>query len=915
MANKIQVKRGVEANIPILDVGEPAFTTDTKKLFIGTDTGNMELATKEQINSLDAHKADKTEVNILATTKANVTDLNQTNNDVSATNLRIDNLVIPISPENVNIEVTDAHNSIVKDKNFASLKDRFEENEQDLAQHKLDYATQSEFLVTNLLPYGDFNAGVTGWTAGELITNFSVANNIATFTGAGLFDVSTKWLYSPVIFDANKKYYISLFAKYNSDVASLQIGTGGSAKPITLTDTFAKISTIVTSSYSSRCVLGATLGKSVSVKYVLAINLTDTFGAGNEPTAEQMDDFMSSHENSWFSGSRNISTTKQQIIKNLTLENEVLGNKSKILNIYNTNESESESFLKNGNFILGTEHWVKTYGTETITSTDSVLYVKGPAVPGYSGVEQQTELAYTTGDKIFVKYKAKVTNSSCLSLSVNYRGTVAGGAAVAKVTNPTKGEDYDISHVFTLGEGSGNLAVGIVQYYDIGDSADGKTMEVSEATAVNLTKIFGTGNEPTENEMLSLLSTLPTLKSQNDRLSSLESNLGDKDIYSRGEWEQAILPEREPTLVMSYDDGLARDYTITFPVHQAKGVPATFALVVGNIGKPGSLTETQIREMYNAGCEIAIHSYSHLGLGSYLGNGYKLGLPANAGDTTITFSDHGGLGSTQEEWFRRGKSVVGIIEEGDKRETFRMRADGTLVTPLLNSYSLDANITHGDETLLYELEYAKRSLMALGIEVNGICYPAGAHNERVRKLAHRYFRWGRALWYQNEPAITVPNKPLTGVNMWDKRGDGDIMAIGSVEFAEEMTSLTDAQLLSMMDMTVAEKGLLSLYSHSTTYLPASRIEWIIDQALARGIKIKTISEAVKMFGKPSYKGYVDKAESIELSTSMVTGEKATYVVPDGKSLYVNQGVLVRSPDESLWRLSIDNAGIISATKI
>ena len=53
MANKIQVKRGVEANIPILDVGEPAFTTDTKKLFIGTDTGNMELATKAQINTLD----------------------------------------------------------------------------------------------------------------------------------------------------------------------------------------------------------------------------------------------------------------------------------------------------------------------------------------------------------------------------------------------------------------------------------------------------------------------------------------------------------------------------------------------------------------------------------------------------------------------------------------------------------------------------------------------------------------------------------------------------------------------------------------------------------------------------------------------------------------------------------------------
>lgn len=54
MANKIQVKRGVEANLPTLDVGEPAFTTDTKKPFIGSDAGNIELATKQQIDNLDS---------------------------------------------------------------------------------------------------------------------------------------------------------------------------------------------------------------------------------------------------------------------------------------------------------------------------------------------------------------------------------------------------------------------------------------------------------------------------------------------------------------------------------------------------------------------------------------------------------------------------------------------------------------------------------------------------------------------------------------------------------------------------------------------------------------------------------------------------------------------------------------------
>jgi|GEM_PF-3163051 len=80
--------------------------------------------TATRISSLQITKADKTEVN--------------------AVNLRVDNLVIPISPENVNVEVTDAHNSIVKNKNFPSLKARLEESEQDLETLKLDYSKQIE---------------------------------------------------------------------------------------------------------------------------------------------------------------------------------------------------------------------------------------------------------------------------------------------------------------------------------------------------------------------------------------------------------------------------------------------------------------------------------------------------------------------------------------------------------------------------------------------------------------------------------------------------------------------------------------------------------------------------------------------------------------------------------------------------
>ena len=51
----IKLKRGLEATIPTLQEGEPGFTTDSKKLFIGSDTGNIEIGgDDENLNNLIA---------------------------------------------------------------------------------------------------------------------------------------------------------------------------------------------------------------------------------------------------------------------------------------------------------------------------------------------------------------------------------------------------------------------------------------------------------------------------------------------------------------------------------------------------------------------------------------------------------------------------------------------------------------------------------------------------------------------------------------------------------------------------------------------------------------------------------------------------------------------------------------------
>jgi lysophospholipase L1-like esterase len=57
---KIRFKRGLEAKLPTLDEGEPGFTTDTKKLFIGASDGNVELAKQTNLDTTNASVASNT---------------------------------------------------------------------------------------------------------------------------------------------------------------------------------------------------------------------------------------------------------------------------------------------------------------------------------------------------------------------------------------------------------------------------------------------------------------------------------------------------------------------------------------------------------------------------------------------------------------------------------------------------------------------------------------------------------------------------------------------------------------------------------------------------------------------------------------------------------------------------------------
>ena len=69
MSQKILTKRGLKANIPILDVGEPAFTTDTNEFFIGGASGNINITKRELevVSSLPVSDISSDKIYILST--------------------------------------------------------------------------------------------------------------------------------------------------------------------------------------------------------------------------------------------------------------------------------------------------------------------------------------------------------------------------------------------------------------------------------------------------------------------------------------------------------------------------------------------------------------------------------------------------------------------------------------------------------------------------------------------------------------------------------------------------------------------------------------------------------------------------------------------------------------------------------
>ena len=304
-----------------------SFTALTEALVTVSQYDGRIVSNANAINGLQNNKLDKTtfEQNKLSVEQQLQQSENEVNDlkiskaeksEVEGTNKRIDELIIPLSPENSNIEVTNALVSVPKNKSFDTLSERFEEVEKGIVSN----------FVDNILKNPDFSDGTTNWIAGG--GSISASNNILTINANSTsFDPRAQQLYvSPYV--QGKKFYIKgKFKPTSANVKALKLwlaSTGMTSVSVSfenfVTNEWNDVSAILTAGS------GGTSDFNVWYSFNQTALATEKVGELTElmvidlselrmTVKDEIDKMLSYYPNSWFRGRASINNAMRFIMQ------------------------------------------------------------------------------------------------------------------------------------------------------------------------------------------------------------------------------------------------------------------------------------------------------------------------------------------------------------------------------------------------------------------------------------------------------------------------------------------------------------------------------------------------------------------------------------------------------------------------
>lgn len=133
----------------------------------------------------------------------------------------------------------------------------------------------------------------------------------------------------------------------------------------------------------------------------------------------------------------------------------------------------------------------------TISASNNSLIITGNGTNTVASARITNLEPYISGKKYYIRANFKVTNSNCNSIQILFVVTGAPTTTLTLILTPTINTEYDLSAVGTLNAGgSGNVEMRIYHRYADAATANNKTMNVKDFLIIDLTSLFGAGNEP-----------------------------------------------------------------------------------------------------------------------------------------------------------------------------------------------------------------------------------------------------------------------------------------------------------------------------------------------------------------------------------------------------------------------------------
>ena len=350
---------------------------------------------------------------------------------------------------------------------------------------KADFYPQKDLILKNLYQYGNFTS-TTGVYSGN--SNFEVSNNEVTFTATaknGYIQLLMSEPHNPA-----HKYYIRAAVKSESESDTTNVTLiGKSGRRHSGSGNYETISIVYDNltSGSLRISDMRTSGFTpIKVKQVIGINLTESFGAGNEPMAEYMDTIMTQFENDWFGGEKKAKDNALDIGK-------VWANvdgKMKMAKVSEVNDDIiiGKNILANNDFTQGFSFW-NPYNSN-LSLESGVLRATGT---GDNRVIGATQTLNVVSDGLYY-LRARIRTLSDVADSLTM---FDGSSTSAVVNNPQKNQWYEISGVQNLGLNR----VYVAGFFPNATLANGAIIEIEKTMVINLTETFGAGNEPSSSEM------------------------------------------------------------------------------------------------------------------------------------------------------------------------------------------------------------------------------------------------------------------------------------------------------------------------------------------------------------------------------------------------------------------------------